>query len=88
MAKYPTAAGGLTRHARELRRDLEELQQDREARPRRTGLVANSVHDATWSCADHSSTQMIKRPYVGAVIHIETIGHYLAATRPSQGTAT
>jgi cell wall-associated NlpC family hydrolase len=35
-----------------------------------------------------SSTQMINAPYTGAVIRIDPIGHYLAATRPSQGTAT
>jgi hypothetical protein len=32
--------------------------------------------------------QMINAPYTGAVIRIDPIGHYLAATRPSQGTAT
>jgi hypothetical protein len=36
----------------------------------------------------YSSTQMINAPYTGAVIRIDPIGHYLAATRPSQGTAT
>jgi hypothetical protein len=37
---------------------------------------------------DHSSTQMINASYTGAVIRIDPIGHYLAATRPSLGTAT
>jgi hypothetical protein len=36
----------------------------------------------------YSSTQMINASYTGAVIRIDPIGHYLAATRPSQGTAT
>jgi hypothetical protein len=36
----------------------------------------------------YSSTQMINASYTGAVIRIDPIGHYLAATRPSLGTAT
>jgi hypothetical protein len=36
----------------------------------------------------YSSTQMINASYTGAVIRIDPIGHYLAAARPSQGTAT
>jgi hypothetical protein len=36
----------------------------------------------------YSSTQMINASYTGAVIRIDPIGHYLVATRPSQGTAT
>jgi hypothetical protein len=35
-----------------------------------------------------SSTHMINAPHVGAVIRIDSIGHYLAATRPSPRTAT
>ncbi len=35
-----------------------------------------------------SSTHMINAPYTGAVIRIDPIGRYLAATRPSQGAAT
>ncbi|CAM3762577.1 bifunctional lytic transglycosylase/C40 family peptidase [Kibdelosporangium persicum] len=34
-----------------------------------------------------SSTHMINAPYTGAVIRIDPIGRYLAATRPSQGPA-
>jgi cell wall-associated NlpC family hydrolase len=35
-----------------------------------------------------SSTDMINAPHAGALVRIDPIGHYLAATRPSQGPAT
>jgi cell wall-associated NlpC family hydrolase len=35
-----------------------------------------------------SSSHMINAPHTGALVRIDPIGHYLAATRPSQGTAT
>jgi hypothetical protein len=46
-----------------------------------------SPHTITHVGITISSTHMINAPYTGAVIRIDPIGRYLAATRPSQGTA-
>jgi cell wall-associated NlpC family hydrolase len=51
-------------------------------------FFGNSPNTITHVGIAISSTQMINAPYTGAVIRIDPIGHYLAATRPSQGTAT
>lgn len=51
--------------------------------------ISNSFnHTAKPSRVAPVLLQMINAPYTGAVIRIDPIGHYLAATRPSQGTAT
>ena len=88
-AKYATADGG-TSPATLGNRAAISKNFNNTAKPSRVApvLLPTSVHDATKSCADHSSTQMINAPYTGAVIRIDPIGHYLAATRPSLGTAT
>jgi hypothetical protein len=55
-------------------------------------LLSVSFSEPRWqpdvSVRWYSSTQMINASYTGAVIRIDPIGHYLAATRPSLGTAT
>jgi len=86
-AKYATADGG-TSPATLGNRAAISKNFNNTAKPSRVApvLLPTSVHDATKSCADHSSTQMINAPYTGAVIRIDPIGHYLAAARPSQGT--
>jgi cell wall-associated NlpC family hydrolase len=49
-------------------------------------FFSSSPHTITHVGIAISSTQMINAPYTGAVIRIDPIGRYLAATRPSQGT--
>jgi cell wall-associated NlpC family hydrolase len=51
-------------------------------------FFGSSPHAITHVGIAISGTHMINAPYTGAVIRIDPIGRYLAATRPSQGTAT
>ena len=83
-AKYATADGG-TSPATLGNRAAISKNFNNTAKPSRVApvLLPTSVHDATKSCADHSSTQMINAPYT-AVIRIDPIGHYRAVS----GTAT
>ncbi|WP_341770817.1 C40 family peptidase [Amycolatopsis arida] len=51
-------------------------------------FFGTSPHTITHVGIAISSTHMINAPYTGAVIRIDPIGHYRAATRPAQGAAT
>lgn len=51
-------------------------------------FFGSSPHAITHVGIAISSTHMINAPYTGALVRVDPIGHYLAATRPSQRTAT